>query len=215
MASSPVSNPRFVITGAPGSGKTTIVRYINQHYHCPVVFEGAERVYNLLRAKGIENPWANMKHMVGEIERLQMQDIQEPIRLSFWDRGLQDSHVYREYYKTLAEEPPEMAEAVPLLPTKYGFNQNVFLTELDPDTSSFESGGLRTQKAEESIVLEREFQNRFASLGYHVHLIPWGPVTERVDRIFSLVAEYAPQVEMPHSLLTEKSREIVPLSIAV
>ena len=178
---SPISS-RIIFTGAPGSGKSSLINYLDQETDIPVVFEAATRVFQRRKAEGISAPWADLPGMMNKINHVNTQDMKKgPWGLSFWDRSLVDSVVYSQYFQI--ELHPRFVEDVEQMQTKYGFYQLVFLIELNPDPREFEMTEVRQRSAEEAMALEAMFEETYTRLGYEVRRIPWAPLEKRADLI--------------------------------
>ena len=49
---------RFILTGAPGAGKTTLIRHFEQFEHF-VVEEAATEIIRICQANGVSEPWTD------------------------------------------------------------------------------------------------------------------------------------------------------------
>lgn len=79
---------RYILTGAPGAGKTALIRRLESLGH-EIVEEAATDVIALARAQGAERPWERPEFITG-IARLQAFREAAPMRstLRFADRSL-------------------------------------------------------------------------------------------------------------------------------
>ena len=81
---------RFILTGAPGSGKTAILRQLEVD-GCSVVEEAATDLIALRQAKGIAQPWMQDGFLEAVVE-LQMQRVErafyESAEVQFHDRSV-------------------------------------------------------------------------------------------------------------------------------
>lgn len=79
---------RYILTGAPGAGKTALIRHLQSLGH-EIVAEAATDVIALAHAQGIERPWERPE-FIADIARLQAYRESAPMRSSrrFADRSL-------------------------------------------------------------------------------------------------------------------------------
>lgn len=80
---------RYVLTGAPGAGKTSVLRIL-QEQGFAVVEEAATDVISSEQRRGIEEPWQE-GGFIDKVVRLQRQRLQEPVaggvRVQVYDRS--------------------------------------------------------------------------------------------------------------------------------
>ena len=78
---------RFIFTGTPGSGKTSVVRELEKLGHA-VIHEAATDVIAQEQAKGIEKPWEG-PDFVDQITFMQKErQVSATGELQFYDRSL-------------------------------------------------------------------------------------------------------------------------------
>lgn len=196
------SAPRFILTGAPGSGKTSIIEYIEQETPIQVVSEAAVRVFTRRQGEGISTPWEDMVWMSNKIEEIQIKDmVKGPEKLSLWDRSLIDSFVYKQHYQKVMS--PDRLLKIEEMRTKYLFNQHVLLIQLNPDLSNFSTTTVRTQNSAEALLLQQKFEESYIQLGFTVHHIPWGTLQKRAEVVLSTIEKCLQQpIIKEWSLLT-------------
>ncbi len=166
---------RVVITGAPFSGKTTIVKLLSQ-IGFQTVPEAAEIV--LRREK-----WENELDLQTKIYKLQLR-LEESVdgHLVFLDRGLPDGIAYLE---KKGETLPELVEA----------SKNRYDYVFVPERLKFRPGGIRRESSDEEA---RQIEDRIISvykrLGYNPVRVPLSDPKTRVRFILSKIGIY------PHRL---------------
>ncbi len=69
MGSAYLRVKRYILSGAPGSGKTSVIREM-EHHGRVVVHEAATDIIAEAQAKGIEKPWEEAR-FVGDIAIMQ------------------------------------------------------------------------------------------------------------------------------------------------
>lgn len=86
---------RFILTGAPGAGKTTILRAL-QDLGYPIVDEAATAVIDQKQAEGIARPWEQAE-FIDAIMNLQWQRLNASLDsgrpVEFHDRSIIDTYV--------------------------------------------------------------------------------------------------------------------------
>jgi predicted ATPase len=169
--------PGYIITGAPGAGKTAVLRLLEVKGHV-VVEEAATDVIALGNALGHEEPWHDCT-FIDQVVALQQQR-QNSIQAAktatvFFDRspvctlalshylGVAPSHLL------VGEVDRVMAEGV--------YETTVFFIR--------NQGFVRTTAArrislEDSLVFEQLHEQTYRRLGFHLVEVSAGPLTERV-----------------------------------
>lgn len=106
---------RFIFTGTPGSGKTSVLQSLKQKGYV-VIPEAATDVISIAQAKGVERPWESVKfidqitHMQKERQMNTMGDLQFYDRSPFCTLSLekylkfQESNVLKEEIKRCLRE---------------------------------------------------------------------------------------------------------------
>lgn len=192
-------NPRYCITGAPGSGKTSLVHYIYRYTSLRVVHEAAEAVFKRRKAEGDNMLWKNMRVMERDIQHHQFIDMQKgPHEVCVYDRTLVDSACYARHYEGIMSLEDEMMQ----MRDKYHFNQHVFLIQLNSNPNQHETTEIRQQGPAEARLLEWKMEAEYLLSGYIVHSIPWDCLQNRAERISQIIAE-PPQSLAPKSFPLE------------
>jgi predicted ATPase len=164
---------RYVLTGGPGSGKTSIILALELLGEC-VTREGAEDFIRYQQSRGIKEPWREANFQ-GEILRLcQMRENYVPADASrvFHDRSLVDGLAYQAPETELHTRIMEAA-----ISTRY---TGVFLIELPNDVKRTV---VRRENSEESRRVERKLEEIYTMLGYKIVRIPMGCVDDRVNEL--------------------------------
>jgi len=87
---------KIILTGAPGSGKSSILKELEYVYGERIIPEAAEDVIKYLQARGDPEPWKNSDFQ-DKILRLQIQRERQVENLEgrvFIDRGILDGLAY-------------------------------------------------------------------------------------------------------------------------
>lgn len=182
---------RIVITGGPGTGKTVLVRRLEEMgYPCfheiirEMTLEALERE---TRAERVTNPLAfvsdpqafNRQLLDGRIRQFHLaEELQHPI--VFYDRGIPDVLAYMDYFSqpfdTQFSEPCEVLryDAVVLLP---------------PWQAIYRQDGARLESFEEACEIHHSLESRYRTHGYEVRTLETGPVAHRLQRLFHLISD--------------------------
>ncbi len=171
---------RFVLTGAPGAGKTAILRQLEIDGFS-VVEEAATDIIALEQAQGISEPWMHpsfIDSIAGLQKRRQIRASCEPGRIQFHDRSAICTAALAAYLgypvsATLLREL-ERIETEAIFQEPIFFIRNLgFITPTQARRISFE----------ESLRFERIHQETYRNFGYEIVFVEPGCVLERVAAI--------------------------------
>ncbi len=165
-----------VITGAPCSGKTTIIRAL-EALGRPVVHEAARAIIDAELAAGktlceIKSDLLGFQRGVLIRKRDEERSL-DPGKEVFLDRGVPDSIAY---YRLSGLDPAEPLH----LSCEFRY-RNIFLFE----RFRFQRDGVRSEDDAEATALDRLLGEAYESLGYRVVRVPVLPPRERLDFILS------------------------------
>lgn len=168
---------KIALTGAPGSGKSSILLELETAYGERIIREAAEDIIKLMKAKGDKEPWKKTcfqdyilaKQMCREEQTEQLKG------RVFIDRGILDGLAY---YQLQGRTPTDLMKlAIKQTRNRY---KRVFLIELG---NSCEKTEIRREDLEEAKNLERLQYENYTKAGYEVERIPYLTVEERARRI--------------------------------
>ena len=171
---------RFILTGAPGSGKTAIIRQLELDGFS-VVEEAATDIMALEQARGVAEPWTHPSFIdsITELQRRrQVRASRETDEIQFHDRSVICTAALAVYLgyplsDTLSREL-QRVEAEAIFQKRVFFIQNLgFITPTEARRISFE----------ESLRFERVHEEIYRNFGFEfVPVIP-GSLSDRVDAI--------------------------------
>ncbi|MAH46443.1 hypothetical protein CMI37_11465 [Candidatus Pacearchaeota archaeon] len=174
---------KIALTGAPGSGKTSVLQELECIYEERTIPEAAEDIIKYLQAKGNPKPW-ELPDFQDRILRLQLQREEQAEQLegrAFIDRGILDGMAYYQLHgKTLSEA---MQEAVKQAEGRY---EKVFLIEI---RDNCQKTGIRRENLKEARVLEKLQHKNYTDAGYNVEIIPLIRIEDRAKRILRSLQE--------------------------
>jgi predicted ATPase len=178
---------RFILTGAPGSGKTSILRALEERGYA-VVEEAATDVIAAQQAGGIGEPWHDPGFTVA-IAELQRDRQQQAVRAGKRAQVFDRSPVCTLALARFLGHPVGAAVSAEIERIlQHGVYQRkvLFVRPL----GFCEPTAARRISYEDSIVFERVHEEEYTRLGFELIDIPPGPVAERAalsDRYIRMV----------------------------
>ena len=174
----------FIITGGPGTGKTTITEELKRRgYYC--VDEVARQIIKeQVENNGDALPWANKeKYTYLMLERSIDTFIENKNNSSiiFFDRGIPDTLAYANLIKLKIF--PELTQAI----RSYRYNSIAFI--LPPWKEIYQTDSERKQTVEEAIEVYNTLKETYTECEYQLIEIPKADIKERVDFFLSVINE--------------------------
>ncbi|HET7841192.1 MAG TPA: AAA family ATPase [Terriglobia bacterium] len=171
---------RFVVTGAPGAGKTVIIRQLEMDGFS-VVEEAATDVIALWQAKGIAEPWKRPEFLDAIVRLQQTRErraLSSTDRFQFHDRSVVCTAALADYLgmprpQSLEQELRRVKEEK-VFHLKVLFLKNLgFVTPTDARRITFQ----------ETVRFEQMHEQIYRGLGFEIIPIQPGPVPDRVKEI--------------------------------
>jgi predicted ATPase len=170
----------FILTGAPGSGKTAILRQLELDGFS-VVEEAATDVIALAQAQGLSEPWT-LPSFIGSVADLQRRRLlrasDEPDEIQFHDRSAVCTAVLAEYLGHPASDI--LSRELERIKTEAIFQRRVFFIRNLGFITSTEA---RRISFEESLRFERIHEEIYRSFGFEIVSVETGSVSDRVAAI--------------------------------
>ncbi|WP_148255440.1 AAA family ATPase [Aidingimonas lacisalsi] len=173
-------NRRFVVTGGPGGGKTTILSALAECGY-RIVSESARRIIKERLAAGLSprpDPVAFAQEILSS-DMAKYRDATTCDHAMFFDRGVLDALYMLEAESALASD--EIAQYVQQFP----YNDVVFL--LPPWEEIYGKDSERDQSFEESIKVFEGLKRWYLQWGYETIEVPRNNVNERVSFILKSI----------------------------
>jgi len=174
----------FVLTGAPGAGKTAIIRQLEIDGFS-VVEEAATDVIALQQALGISEPWTHPSFVdsVADLQRQRLRSAScEPDKVQFHDRSAictvaLAAYLGRPVSEILLRET-ERIKSEGIFQKRVFFVRNLgFVTPTEARRISFE----------ESVRFEQIHEETYLRFGFEIFFVEPGPLCDRVAAIKAAV----------------------------
>jgi len=170
---------KYILTGGPGSGKSSIILEL-ERLGMATIREAAEDVIKLQQAHGNPEPWTDQDFQT-QIYKLQVQrerNILERNYPIFLDRGTIDGLAYAEF----RNEDPPIGLRQDLINRNY--NNKVFLIE---NLGNCQNTEVRKENLEEALILENLLEKTYKELGHKIIRIPPATLQERTNLILERI----------------------------
>ena len=174
-------NQKYIITGAPGAGKTSIINELKKRKFNCIDENSREIIAEQIITGGKILPWKNQIAFENKIANMRTQQyLASPEDcICFFDRSVLDCIAY--LTSNNLEVPSEISEDI----KKCNFNKTVFYTPIWEEI--YVNDSERKEKIEQAIKIEKAIINTYQSKGYELIKIPKLSITERVDFIISKI----------------------------
>lgn len=171
---------RLILTGAPGAGKTVLIRELERLGY-PIVEEAATDVIALEQARGIPRPWEQPR-FIERITELQLLRQQAPAgsQVQFHDRSLICTAALAEYLGLPI--PPLLKQGI--LASRELFESRVFFVRLLGFIQETEA---RQIKLEESIQFEAVHERVYRHYGFDLEFIQPADIDARINAILPFI----------------------------
>ena len=171
-------NQKFIITGAPGTGKTSIINELKKRGFSISKEISREIIADELKQGGDVLPWKNLKafsERVALLRKTQFDNAPEN-KLHFFDRSIIDVFAYMKLDKICSK-----SLEVKLGETQYA--TTVFYTPIWKEI--YKNDEERKENIEQANKIEDTLINAYTSTGYKLVKIPKDSIKNRVDFIIS------------------------------
>lgn len=184
---------RYILTGAPGSGKTALIKQLEQHGY-NVIHEAATDVIGAAQSRGVEKPWEE----AGFVDNIAMQQRERQQgaqgSLQFYDRSPFCTCALGTYLASiqniefllsqLLNEEIERCLAMGI------YQPQVFLTE---NLGFIEHTAARRISFEDAKVFEKVHVSVYTKFGFELIFVPAASVAQRSDFVLQCVQKFAEQ----------------------
>ena len=171
---------RYVVTGAPGAGKTAVIRQLEMDGFS-VVEEAATDIIALWQAKGIAEPWTRPEFIDAIVSLQQTRQHRAACAadaVQFHDRSVLCTAALADYLGF--DRSPNLLQELRRVKEENLFQNTVlFLKNLGFITRT----DARRITYEETVRFEQIHEQTYRDLGFQITLIDPGSVSERAERI--------------------------------
>lgn len=172
----------FVITGGPGSGKSTLIKALEGHGISTMPEAGRAIIQDQVAIGGEALPWADRQAFAELMLSWEMRSYRAALRLSgpvIFDRGVPDVLGYLRLSKLPV--PSHVEQAAKL----FRYHHRVFIAP--PWLEIFARDAERKQSFEEAQATYEVMNATYSALGYKIIPIPFDSVEERVKFVLTTV----------------------------
>jgi predicted ATPase len=177
---------RYILTGTPGAGKTSILRQL-QERGFDVVDEAATTVIAREQVEGDAEPWtqaAFVEKVVDLQRRRQVQSAVSDVPLQIYDRSPICTYALSAY---LGRPVPEMLSSeIDRITHERVYEQQVFFIR---NIGFCEPTAARRISFQESLAFERIHEQSYRQFGYDLIDVPAAEVADRVAMIADVISQ--------------------------
>jgi predicted ATPase len=171
---------RFVLTGAPGAGKTTIALALRERGHL-VVDEAATHI--IATEPAVEHDWPRFLGRIAAVQRQRQMAAESP-GVQVFDRSPVCTLALAEYLGVAP--PPELAEEAERIARHNVYQRRVLFVRLMGFIVPTAARRIGLADAER---FERIHADVYRALGYDLAEIPPGPLERRLAQVAEVLAE--------------------------
>lgn len=178
---------RFILTGTPGSGKTSLIRDLEKHCHS-VIHESATDVIAQAQSKGIARPWEESDFTDNIIHMQKARQINAIGELQFYDRSPFCTYALEKYLSQwkCVEFIPSLvllAEINRCLETSI-YDRNVFFFD---NLGFIEHTDARKITYEDALIFEQVHLDVYHQFGFKIIMVPKGTIAERYEFVMNKI----------------------------
>ncbi|MBT8260664.1 MAG: ATP-binding protein [Flavobacteriaceae bacterium] len=177
-----MNSKKIVITGGPGTGKTSIINELLKRNH--ICIEEISRQVTLeAQKKGIDQLFLTEPLLFSDMLLKGRKDqfieaLNNRSSVTFLDRGIPDVVAYMDYLGT--DYPNRFTDAC-----KEHIYDHVFI--LTPWQDIYVSDNERYENFKQALEIHDHLVNTYTKYGYKLHDVPFGTVNKRTDFILEIV----------------------------
>lgn len=169
---------KYIITGAPGTGKTTLINALEKHYPC--MGEVSRKVIRSEQENGGNGtPWKDLGKFTELVFEASITELNENPEALFTDRSILDLIAYLEI------EGKPIPKPIDRFPYHDKFCKKVFFAPTWQEI--YHKDEQRQQEFDYCIELEKALVSIYEEKGFDIITLPKDTVTRRVNFVHSFV----------------------------
>jgi predicted ATPase len=175
---------RYILTGTPGCGKTSILRALEMQGYA-VIEEAATDVITYKQAQGIEAPWTNpvfIDNIIALQKHRQLQTAEPGLGLQFYDRSPICTYALSEY--TGLGHSNRLLEEISRITEEKTYQNKVFFIE---NLGFCQQTPARRISYEQSLAFEKTHLEMYTRFGYECEMIPIDSIINRAQLIVETI----------------------------
>lgn len=177
---------RYVITGGPGVGKTTLLDALKNSGFVLIPEDARRIIKEQMQINGEGLPWKNKtlySDLMFEASLKAYRQVSKEAaeQTVFFDRGILDAVCYRNM------ENLPVSKAWNRLINKHLYNKKIFI--LPPWEEIYETDDERKQTWEEAVYTFEKMKHTYSEYGYDVFLVPKNTVDKRCEFILDHIRQ--------------------------
>ncbi|MEV0844509.1 AAA family ATPase [Streptomyces sp. NPDC049954] len=179
---------RYILTGTPGAGKTSILRGLAQLGHSTVE-EAATTVIAQAQEHGEAEPWTRASFLddIVAVQRRRQREAPVPADgVQFFDRSPVCTHALAVYLKL--PHSPALVSELDRIAREAVYERDVFFVR---NLGFCEPSAARRISFRESLEFERVHEQSYRTFGYRLIDVPAGPLTRRTGAVRAAAARLA------------------------
>ncbi len=179
---------RFILTGTPGSGKTSVIKELEKLGHA-VIHEAATDVISIEQAKGIERPWESNDFTEKIIRMQKERQMNSSRNIQFYDRAPFCTYAlgkYLAHWKGREFTPsPVLLDEIDRCLKNGVYQSQIFFFE---NIGFIEHTDARKISYEDALIFEQIHLDVYKEFGFDIVMVPKGlTVRQRCEFILERV----------------------------
>jgi predicted ATPase len=180
--------PRYILTGAPGAGKTSVLRWLDQA-GLAVVEEAATDLIALDQAAGFDAPWQDLQFIdrIVSLQRRRQEAVEASVPVVIFDRspictlalarflGRGASEILRQEVARIVDE--RVYERSVLFVRSLGFIRTTAVRRISLD---------------DALAFEVVHENTYREFGFEFVEVPPGPIAQRGALVLETIRDLTP-----------------------
>ncbi len=171
---------RYILTGAPGTGKTSLINALKQQGYACHDEIARQIILRQQQQGGNKTPWEDLIGFVNLVYEQTLKELNIPVTpCTFVDRGLPDCMAY------LKASACKIPERLSRFPFKSYYQPIVFLAP--PWEAIYTNDPQRPQSLQDAALIHKHLVDVYQDLNFTLKILPKATLTQRVAFIQSII----------------------------